>query len=77
MQGVTAPVHGNLIDRHVQRIFQVVLRQNVVDVFVFIQKSFEVKSSPGFEVSMVLENVTEAVELGFIPELAACGRGYL
>ena len=72
-----APMNRDLVDRHVQRVLQVVLGEDVVNVLILVQKGFDVESSVGFEVSLVLENVTEAVELGFIPKLAECGSGYL
>jgi hypothetical protein len=44
---------------------------------VVLEKGLYFEASSVLGISMVLENLAEAVELGFFPELAACGRGYL
>lgn len=77
MLGVPAPVHAHFVDGHVDGVFEVVLGQYLIHLEVVVEEALNFEAAFAFKVSLVLENFTEAVELGFFPELAACGGGYL
>ena len=77
MFGVAAPMNGDLVDAHVDCVLKVVFGEDGVYVWVVFKEALNVATALIFEVSLVLENFAEAVELGFFPELAACGGGYL
>jgi hypothetical protein len=67
----------NLIDRHVNTVLQIVFGQDLIYFVVLLKKALNFEASSVLGISLVLENLAEAIELGFIPELAECGRGYL
>jgi len=67
----------NLIDRHVDRILKVVFGENLINLFIVLEEAFKLQTAFSLRICLVLENFAEAGELGFVPELAKCGSGYL
>ena len=70
-------MHVYFVYRHVHCVFEVIFRKDFLKLLIILEKGLELKSPSIFDVSLVLENLAEAVELGFFPELAVCGGGYL
>ena len=67
----------DLVEGQVDRVLEVVLGQHLVDLFVVEEKALKLQTALSLFVCLVLENFAEAGELGFVPELAECGSGYL
>ena len=74
---MAAHVNGEWIDGHIDWVLKVVFGQHLIDFFVILEETFKFQTSLRRLICLVLENFTEASELGFIPELAECGTRYL
>ena len=70
-------MHIDFINRHIHTVLEVIFAQNFIYFVIIFEKALNFEASSCLGVSLYLENLAEAIELGFIPELAECGRGYL
>jgi hypothetical protein len=73
--GVAAPVHRELVNGEVDRVLEVILGEHLVEFVVVGEEALELLSAP--QIGLVLENLAEAGEVDFVPELAAFSGGYL